>query len=244
LIGMRGGEYEIRTSIFVGELTPEEFASGKISVERIREIKDKIAITQGIFSKTDSPLWLQTWYGRLIMQMNRWRITNAMLLRRLIVGTKNELKAGVKFGKNQRGLVKAFIMYGMGMYLSYELGKAGYKKAARVAESMAEAVNSIVALLTTDVIYRTIADNPTYSVLRELTFTIQNLANYIGVPGAEEPRKLEFKRGIGKTWIAPIERMKELLGVEETPVVGGLKFDFGDGQKIQGITPLKFNFTR
>lgn len=216
MIGQRGGEYEIRTSIFVAELTPEEFASGKITPERVREIKDVIGITQGIFSKTDSPLWIQTWYGRLLLQMNRWRITNAMLLRRLIRDVIEEQRRGQRYGKGARRLSKAFIIYGIGMYLAYELGKAGYKKAAKVAQSMAETVNSIIALLTTDVIYRTIADNPTYSVLKELTFTIQNLANYIGVPGVEEPRELEFARGIEETWIAPIERTRELLGIEET----------------------------
>ena len=35
-----------------------------------------------------------------------------------------------------------------------------------------------------------------------------------------------------------------LNGAGKEPAVGGLKFDFGDGQRIQGITPLKFNFTR
>ena len=53
----RAGEWEIRGSIFVGELTPEEWASGEISTERVRGIKDIIAITQGVFSKIDSPLW-------------------------------------------------------------------------------------------------------------------------------------------------------------------------------------------
>ncbi len=201
MIGQRVGEFEIRTSLFVSGLTSEEFATGKISIEKVRKIKDEIAITQGIFSKTDSPLWLQTWYGRLIMQMNRWRITNVMLLRRLVKD------------RNYKGLSKAFILYGIGMYLSYELGKAGYKKAAQVAQSMAEEINSIITFFPS--IVNAITDNPTYQVLKEFSFTIQELANYIGVPSAQEPRKVEFQKGIEETWISPIERPKELMGIKE-----------------------------
>uniref|UniRef100_A0A6H1ZN54 Uncharacterized protein n=1 Tax=viral metagenome TaxID=1070528 RepID=A0A6H1ZN54_9ZZZZ len=200
MIGQRGGEYEIRVSLFASELTQEEFMSGEITPERIRQIKDIIAITQGIFSKTDSPLWLQTWYGRLFMQMNRWRITNVMLLRRLIKE------------KNYKGLSKAFILYGIGMYLSYELGKAGHKRAKVVAQSMAEAINSVITLITLKPITDALTDNPTFSVLKEITYSIQELANYIRVPGIEKPRGLEFQQGIEETWIAPVERTKELFG--------------------------------
>ena len=200
MIGQRGGEYEIRVSLFASELTQKEFMSGEITPERIRQIKDIIAITQGIFSKTDSPLWLQTWYGRLFMQMNRWRITNVMLLRRLIKE------------KNYKGLSKAFILYGIGMYLSYELGKAGHKRAKVVAQSMAEAINSVITLITLKPITDALTDNPTFSVLKEITYSIQELANYIRVPGIEKPRGLEFQQGIEETWIAPVERTKELFG--------------------------------
>ena len=203
MFGMKVGEYEMRTSVFVARLTPEEWASEKISVEKIRKIKDDIAITQGIFSKTDSPLWVQAWYGRMIMQMNRWRITNAMLVRRLIKD------------KNYAGLSKAFILYGVGLYLAYELRKAGYKQAAKVARAMGETINSIVEAVTTSVLLDTIRKNPTISILGEFVYDIQRLANYVGI--AEEPRKIEFQKGISDTWIAPIERPKELLGIGEEP---------------------------
>jgi len=50
--------------------------------------------------------------------------------------------------------------------------------------------------------------------LDEVYFTGQTLASYI-VPGVEKPRKIRFRHGIEETFIAPIERPKELLGLKE-----------------------------
>lgn len=210
LIFQKMGEFEIRGSLLVGELTEKEWATGVISSERIREIKDLIAISQGIFTKADSPLWVQTWFGRLALQMNRWRITNAFLVRRTAVNALKDFKAGNKNTKNTRQFLKMLFMYGTGMYLSYELGKAGYKRMSRVAKSMGEVINSTIELVTTPVISDMVRNNPSISFFGELFFTIQSLASYI-VPGIEEPRKLEFRHGIGGTFIAPIERPKELF---------------------------------
>jgi hypothetical protein len=215
MILQQAGEYEIRASIFAAELTPEEFKSGEISVERVREIKDIIAITQGLFSKTDSPVWLQTWYGRLYMQMNRWRITNAMMFRRVLKGSVKEQRAGKRFGRHTKKLAKMFIMYGIGMYLNYQLARAGYKRAAKVATAMAETVNSIIEALTLKPITDALTDNPTLSILKEFAFTIQELASYIKVPGVEKPSKVEFQQGIEDTYIAPVAKTKELFGVTE-----------------------------
>jgi hypothetical protein len=199
MVGQRVGEYEIRTSLFVSELTLREWQTKIISPERIRELKDKIAITQGIFSKIDSPLWLQTWYGRLFLQMNRWRVTNFMLLRRLIKE------------KNYKGLTKAFILWGTGMYLANEFAKAGYKQASQIAQSMAEEINSNIQLITLTPIVKTLTDNPTWSVLKEIAFSIEELASYIKIPSIKKPSKIEFRKGIEETYIAPIVRPKQLL---------------------------------
>jgi hypothetical protein len=215
MVGQKAGEFEIRSSLFAGELTEQEWNTEEVSPERIRELKDFIAITQGIFSKTDSPLWLQTWYGRLVMQMNRWRITNVMLMRRLELNAIKEIKAGKKYGKWQQKISKAFIIYGIGMYLAYKLGEAGYKKASQVAQSMGEVINSIVQTITLKPIVDALSNNPTYSVLKEIAYSIQELAAYIGVPGAQEPSPLQFQQGLENTWIAPIERTKELLSPEK-----------------------------
>ena len=215
MVGQKAGEFEIRSSLFAGELTEQEWNTEEVSPERIRELKDFIAITQGIFSKTDSPLWLQTWYGRLVMQMNRWRITNVMLMRRLELNAIKEIKAGKKYGKWQQKISKAFIIYGIGMYLAYKLGEAGYKKASQVAQSMGEVINSIVQTITLKPIVDALSNNPTYSVLKEIAYSIQELAAYIGVPGTQEPSPLQFQQGIENTWIAPIERIKELLQTKE-----------------------------
>lgn len=213
LLGQQAGEYEVRTTHFLAELTEAEWKSGRITPERVRAIKDNLAITQGVFTKVDSPLFVQTWYGRLMMQMNRWRITNAMLVRRLVTETIKEQKAGIRFGTNAQRLTKAVAAYGAGMYLSYEAAKAGHENAAKIAKSMAENLNSLVEL--PQAFIQMITDNPTYSVLKELSFTAQNLASYIA-PGVEPPQKIEFNKGIEDSYLAPVEAVKDILGIEET----------------------------
>jgi len=220
MVGQKGGEYEIRGSLFASELTEAEWKSGTISAERINDIKNVVAITQGIFSKTSTPLWMQTWWGRGVMQMNRWRVTNAMMFRRVANGTVAEIKAGKLNGINSQRLGKMFVMYGIGMYLNYELGKAGYEKAGKVAQSMAESLNSVIQLVTLKPIVDAITNNPSISTLKEFAFTIQELASYIGVPGVEKPSEIQFQKGIEETYIAPVAATKQLLGIEEETTGG------------------------
>lgn len=217
LIGQKWGEIEIRGALFAGELTNHEWETGHVTPERARAIKDTIAITQGIFSKTESPLFVQTWYGRTLMQMNRWRITNAMMFRRFAAGAHEEVKREVKNGPNMQRLARMFVVYGLGMYFSYELGKAGKKKASQIAASFAESLNSIVELMTLAPIVKSIRDNPTMSILAEFAYTIQELAAYIGVPGANEPKKIEFKHGIENTNIVGVNNVKEAFGIKKPP---------------------------
>ena len=216
MIGQKAGEVEIRTSMFVGELTDEEWESGEISPKRSRELRDNVAITQGIFSKTESPLWLQTTLGRVIMQMNRWRITNAMLLRRIVNGSKEEWKRGDYKGQNSQRLMKALFFYTIGMYASYELGKAGLKKASQIAQAMAETVNGMISLISQGDLKKMITDNPTLSVIKEFLFTAQSLAKYIHIPGAKKPKKVEFQQGIEETYIAPLNTIEDIIeGLEQ-----------------------------
>lgn len=211
MIGQKAGEIEIRTSMFISELSDEEWKTGKLSPSKIALRKNDIAITQGIFSKTESPLWVQTVPGRTIMQMNRWRITDAMLLRRIVNGAKEEWGHGNYKGKNTKRLIKAIFFYILGMYTSYELAKAGFKKAAQVAQSMAEVVNSLISLISQGDLKKMITDNPTLSVLKEFFFSAQNFAKYIHVPGAQKAREIEFQEGIEDTYIAPLETIKDIL---------------------------------
>ena len=244
MVGQKAGEYEIRSTIFAAELTPEEWATKNITSERLRKIKDVIAITQGIFSKIDTPLWIQTWFGRVLFQMNRWRITNAMLFRRVTLEAASEIKKGNFKGSGTRRLLKMFFMYGLGMWLSYEFVKAGVKKIKiagqdinmeDVAKSMSESINNLINLFPAMV--RSLSDNPTYSVLKEMAFTIQGMAAYLGAD--RTPFSIEFRRGIEETRIKPLEAIFGRPTKEKS--VGGLDFGFGKG-KIQGITPLNFNF--
>lgn len=211
MAGQQLGEYEIRTSLFMSELTNEEFRTGEIFQDRIRVMKDMIEISQGRFTKTETPLFLQTWYGRMFMQMNRWRITNAMLLNRLAKGTAKEFKEGNFKGKNFKGLGKAFLLYGIGMYFANEARKAGYDAAALIVQSMAENINSVVELVTLRPIIDSISDNPTYSVLKDFAFTIQQAANYFVPALVKEPEKIEFQRGIEETYIAPKRTMEDII---------------------------------
>ena len=215
MIGQQAGEWEIRGSMFAGELTDAEWASGKVSPERVRGIKDMVAVTQGIFSKTESPLFLQTWYGRMMFQMNRWRITNAMLIRKLVNETKAEWGRGEKYGPSGQKLSKAFILYGIGMYLSYEIGKAGYYKAADIVKAMAEDINSIIETLTLKPIVDMVTNNPTISVLKELAYTIQSTANYIAPELIEAPRRLEFQQGITETYVSPVRNLEDMFNALE-----------------------------
>ena len=69
--GMQSGEFEIRGSMFLGYLTPEEWRTEVISGERMRYIMDQIARTQGVFTKAESPLAVQTATGRMAMLFGR-----------------------------------------------------------------------------------------------------------------------------------------------------------------------------
>lgn len=211
--GMEAAEYEIRGSYFLGELTKQEFKTGIVSPEKFRKILDGIAITQGIYTKVDSPLFVQTMLGRSVMQFGRWKITNMNLVRRITKGAKQEWARKEWLGKNTQSLLKMFVLYGMGTYLSYEAGKAGMKRAQKIAEAGTELINLFLNL--PEETMRAIQENPMFSTLDATAYTIQELMSYIGL--VEEPRKIKFRSGIEDLWLSPIERPKELLGIGEEP---------------------------
>jgi hypothetical protein len=223
LIGQKIGEIEIRSSLMAGELTDGEWSGvlnnkdvvRHLTPERLREIKNLIAITQGIFSKTETPLYLQTSIGRMYFQMNRWRITNGMLFRRIALGARQEVSKGNYFGKNMRRFSKMFILWGIAMYAFYELGKAGHKEYARIAKSMGELLQSIMPHEFANAVYKSLTANPTISILGEFVFSIIELAYYIGAPGQEKPKKIEIRKGIENTYAAPIKTVKELFGIKD-----------------------------
>ena len=211
MIGQQAGEIEIRTCLFISELTEQEWQTGEISPVKSRKLRDIVAVTQGIFSKTESPLWVQTVLGRTVMQMNRWRITDAMLLRRIVNGAKEEWSQGNFKGQNTQRLSKALFFYAIGMYASYELAKAGFKKAAQIAQSMAEVVNSLISMISQGDLKQMITDNPTLSVMKELLFSAQQFAHYIHIPGSQKPKSFQTQRGIEETYIAPLDTVKDIL---------------------------------
>lgn len=226
------GEIEIRTSLFLGELTPGEWESGTVTPERIRAIKDIVAITQGTFSKTETPLLLQTSLGRMFFQMNRWRVTNTMMALRVVKGAKEEFARGEYSGRNARRLGKMLFFYGLAMYIGSELEKAGYKKGSKLVRAAGENINSIVELVTTDALMKMFTDNPTFSFMKEFFFTMQELAAYAGVPAIRAPQKVKYQRGLEDTHIAPVKTARELLGYEDKkPSKGGPFGSRGGGFK-------------
>jgi hypothetical protein len=207
MIGQKLGEVEIRSTILTSMLTDKEWKTGDIDPQNLQKIKDTIAITQGIFSKVDSPLLLQTWYGRMFFQMNRWRITNAMLLRRITVDAVTDIKAGKYNTQNTTRLGKTIIAYGIGMYISSELAKAGLKTASQVTRNLAQTIDGITTLVTEAGLIKMFTDNPTLQSFKELSHTIQNAAAYFKVPGAKKTQE----EGIEDTYIAPIESIEDIL---------------------------------
>ena len=211
MIGQRLGEVEIRVSMALAELTEAEWQSGKLSKERLVVIRDSIAITQGIFSKIESPLWVQTVPGRTIMQMNRWRITDFFLFRRIVNDAIKEVKGGSFKGPKIDRFVRMIVIWAIAMYASHELKKAGFRKLSQVVQSMGEIINGTLALFTQGELMQMITANPTLSLTSEFFFSLQEMLRYMHVPGAEKPREIEFKEGLPDTWIAPFETIQDVL---------------------------------
>jgi hypothetical protein len=202
---MKGAEYEIRGSYFLGELTAKEWKAGELSPERFREILDGIAITQGVYTKVDSPLFVQTVPGRAIMQFSRWKITNLALARRLGKGARKEWRAGNYTGKNTRSLLKMATMFGIGQYLVMEATKAGYKEAAKYAEASTELVNVFTNI--PGEVMRAITENPALQTLDSILYTFQASQHYMGLGPA--PRKIKFRRGAEDMYFAVEKLFKE-----------------------------------
>ena len=99
------------------------------------------------------------------------------------------------------------LITGMGMYLGYEFGKAGYKKGKQVAEASAELILTIVDLCTGKIIYDSISKNAALNMLGELVFTIEQLASYISGGILEEPRKIEFRNNIFETYVSALKTL-------------------------------------
>jgi hypothetical protein len=143
----------------------------------------------------------------MFFQMNRWRITNAMLLRRITNDASKDIKEGNFNTQNTTRLGKSLVAYGMGMYISYQLAQAGLKTASDVARNMAQTIDGVTSLFTEGQLIKMFTDNPTLSVFKQIFNTIQNTANYIHVPGVKKARE----KGIEDTYIAPIENIKDVV---------------------------------
>lgn len=199
---MEGAEYEIRGSYLLGEMTKEEWESGTLTPERFRTILNGIAITQGVYTKVDSPLFVQTVLGRAVVQFGRWKITNSLLVRRIAKGMTKEVAEGKYRGEYSRKMLKMLITAGTGMYLAYELGKAGYEEGKKIAQASSELIRTIYDLATLDGIYNAMINNPEFQTFGAITFSIQELANYISFGMIPEPQSLQFRSGVEDSYVA------------------------------------------
>ncbi len=197
---MELAEYEIRGSYLLGEMTVAEWKAGTLSTARFRQILDDVAITQGVYSKVDSPLFAQTVMGRSIIQFGRWKITNGFLVRRVLKGAKKEWAVSNFNGQNGRRLLKMMVTFVTGTYLAYEAGKAGWKTGKKIAEAGTELWNLL--LNAPEEIARMIQENPALQNLDQVLFTGQQLLSYIG---GEEPRQLRFRSGIEDLYFSALK---------------------------------------
>lgn len=207
MIGQKAGEIEIRSSIFASMLTDKEWASGEVHHTKVQKIRDVVAKTQGIFSKWETPLLLQTWYGRMFFQMNRWRITNTSLLSRITYDAWKDVKAGNFKTQATARFGKMLAAYGIGMYISAQFAQAGFKTASQVTESMAQTIDGTLSLFTKGDLAKIVTDNPTLQDFKAIINTIQNQAAYYNVPGAKKAKG----KGIEKSKFAPIETTKDVI---------------------------------
>jgi len=205
---MKAGEYEMRGSMFLGELTKAEWKTGEIAPQRFRKILDDIGMTQGIYTKVDSPLFTQGVVGRSIMQFSRWKLTNALLARKLLKGAKKEWKSGSPVGPNTRSLLKMMTIFSTGTYLMFEAEKAGYKEAAKYLQPTTELVGVFKEALGGGMMDM-VMENPAIQTGDMAFYSLQNLLSYTGL--WEPPEKVRYRRGLEDAYWA----IGDLLGSDE-----------------------------
>ena len=213
--GMQSGEFEIRGSMFLGYLTPEEWRTEVISGERMRYIMDQIARTQGVFTKAESPLAVQTATGRMAMLFGRWKLTNLMMFRDICKGAKAEWGKGEYNGTYTHRLLKMLMVGGAAMYLGYEFGKRDYRKAKQLAMSAAQIFEVLYETGTLELFYNARAHNPVIERLGEVVHTMQTLASFLTGGLIEGPSEQEYWRhGIEETIMEP-PAVKQMIGMLE-----------------------------
>jgi regulator of sigma D len=192
-----------------------------------------MAITQGIYTPADSPLFVQTSFGRMLMQFGRWKITNSMLVRRIVDGTYQEFKQKNYNGPNLHRLIKMFAVYAIGTYLTYEAGKAGYKTAKKVLSASTELFGTVANIIP-NVLDVVTGNNPTQESLRALYFSYQELVAYIGLGAA--PMGVKVQKGLEDSYIAAKANFDQLMGKNDaTDAINQTKQE--NQQKVKDLRP-------
>lgn len=202
-IGMQGGEYLIRGSVALGQISKEEWLSGDVSDESFVKIVDTLAKTQGVYTKTQSPLFTQTITGRTMVQFMRWVFTNLALTRRVAIGARQEWKNGIKGGPNTRRAIRLFVISSMALVLGQMFAAAGWDLGKKLARAASELINTIISILTLQT-FRDMLNNPTTQAMDALSYTIILQASQI--LGTAEPYPIEIKKQIWEQWISAIDQ--------------------------------------
>jgi hypothetical protein len=221
--GMEFGEYEIRGSFLLGEMTDLEWKHGELGVtgvtvdgnaiideglaiKRFRSILDNIAKTQGVYSRVDSPLALQTTIGRSVFQFGRWKITNVQLVRNLVAQSVKDIRAGDVNSKNTRSLLKMVILIAFWTFVAWKLAQAGYKTASKMAKAGTELIN--LFLNPFEELKTLLTENPLMGKLSEIAFSHAELISLIS--GGDKPSAISFNSGIESTFLAGLETLKDI----------------------------------
>ena len=213
------GETIIRPTMFLGGMTSKEWADGVFSKDaytqliKVHTLLDDIDKTQGRFTKTTSPLYAQTWIGRAMLQMNRWVITDLMLVNRIATGAYNEWKSGKKTGPNTTRLFKMIALWGIASYLTYQLAKRGHKTAAKLLQTIGQLGAITWQIVGGKPIDDMITNNPTVSGLEKLWFSWQILLSYVNSIDIPAPSKIVMQGGVESTFLSPVRTVKNIFGI-------------------------------
>lgn len=143
------------------------------------------------------------------MQFGRWKITNSLLVRRILDGAYKEFKGKNYNGPNFHRALRMFAMYALGSYLAYEAGKAGYKTAQKILLASTELFGTLVSAIP-NLLDIASGNNPAEQSMRELLYSYQEMAAYIGIGTA--PSKVIVRQGVEDTYIAAKANIDQFTG--------------------------------
>jgi hypothetical protein len=86
---------------------------------------------------------------------------------------------------------------------------------------MAEVVNSVFAIFTTDQVMQMVTNNMPFRDSSALFHSIQELAAWMHVPGVQKPSDWQMRGGLEDLYIAPVQTFKDIFGIGGDSAGGG-----------------------